>query len=103
MELASPHTALAPALSISGLPDKANACWGDPPLFRWLLHPIDRVLTIYRLGNGSYGRPDVQALTGSTEVSVIKGLSIHWPDPAAASGGDSIEEARIARRRSPRT
>ena len=46
----------------------------------WLLHPTDRVLTIYRLENGAYGRPDIQALNGSTDVRVIEGLSIHWPE-----------------------
>ena len=54
----------------------------------WLLHPTDRVLTIYRLEDGVYGRPDVQALTGSTDVSAIDGLSIHWPEPATPPEGD---------------
>lgn len=56
----------------------------------WLLHPTDRVLTIYRLVDGVYHRPDVRALTGSTEVSVIEGLSIQWP--AMVPEGDSIED-----------
>lgn len=48
----------------------------------WLLHPTDRVLTIYRLGaDGVYGKPDVQALEGQTAVGVIDGLEIHWPTP----------------------
>ncbi|SDW09796.1 Uma2 family endonuclease [Thiocapsa roseopersicina] len=47
----------------------------------WLLHPIDRVLTIYRLGaDGAYGKPDVQGLEGQTPVGVIDGLEICWPD-----------------------
>jgi Uma2 family endonuclease len=53
----------------------------------WLVHPTDRVLTIYRLLDGAYGKPDVQGLTGETPVRVIDGLSIQWgdePDTAAA-------------------
>jgi hypothetical protein len=55
--------------------------------FRWLVHPTDRVLIIYRLLDGAYGKPDVQGLTGETPVRVIEGLSIQWgdePDAAAA-------------------
>ncbi|CRI67448.1 conserved hypothetical protein [Thiocapsa sp. KS1] len=52
----------------------------------WLLHPVDRVLTIYRLGaDGVYGKPDVQGLEGQTPVGVIDGLEIHWPAPEADS------------------
>ncbi|MFB1490192.1 MULTISPECIES: Uma2 family endonuclease [unclassified Thiocapsa] len=48
----------------------------------WLLHPVDRVLTIYRLGaDGVYGKPDVQGLEGQTPVGVIDGLEIDWPAP----------------------
>ncbi|MCG6940862.1 MAG: Uma2 family endonuclease [Thiohalocapsa sp.] len=50
----------------------------------WLVHPTDRVLTIYRLVDGAYGKPDVQALTGETPVRVIDGLGIQWgEDPDA--------------------
>jgi Uma2 family endonuclease len=45
----------------------------------WLVHPTDRNLTIYRLGDDGYGKPDVQTLDGTTEVSVIDGLRIAWP------------------------
>jgi len=48
----------------------------------WLLHPIDRVLTIYRLGaDGLFARPEVVELSGSTPVAILPELSIHWPDP----------------------
>lgn len=57
----------------------------------WLLHPVDRVLTLYRLGaDGVYGKPDVQGLEGQTPVGVIDGLEIHWPasetDPTMSTG-----------------
>jgi Uma2 family endonuclease len=46
----------------------------------WLLHPVDRVLTIYRLGeDGTFGKPDIRALEEPTPVGVIAGMAIHWP------------------------
>lgn len=44
----------------------------------WLVHPTDRVLTIYRLRGGEYGKPDVQDLAGSTAVGVLPGVTIAW-------------------------
>jgi len=45
----------------------------------WLVHPVDRVLTAYRLGaDGRYGPSLVQELVGSTEVAAVPGLSIDW-------------------------
>ncbi|HEV2271907.1 MAG TPA: Uma2 family endonuclease [Steroidobacteraceae bacterium] len=44
----------------------------------WLIHPTDRILTIYRLEDGRYGRPVVLALQGSTAISAIPGVSIDW-------------------------
>lgn len=51
----------------------------------WILHPLDRVLTIYRLGaDGAYGRPDVVELTGTTPVTTLPGLAIQWPPAESA-------------------
>lgn len=44
----------------------------------WLVHPTDRILTVYRLQNGEYGKPDIFKLEGSTVVAVVPGLSIDW-------------------------
>lgn len=58
----------------------------------WLLHPTDRILTIYRLENGLYSRPDVQPLSGETAVAAIDGLRIAWDELVAAldeSSGDA--------------
>ena len=44
----------------------------------WLIHPIDRTLTIYRLKDGHYGRPTILELQGRTAISVIPGVSIDW-------------------------
>ncbi|WPL19825.1 hypothetical protein Thiowin_04972 [Thiorhodovibrio winogradskyi] len=50
----------------------------------WLIHPDDRLLTIYRLDHqGCYGAPDILELTGSTEVSVLPGVRVDWPAPDA--------------------
>ncbi len=44
----------------------------------WLVHPIDRMVTIYRLVNGEYGKPAVQELKGETAVGVLPGVVIAW-------------------------
>lgn len=44
----------------------------------WLVHPIDRVLTVYRLADGQYGKPEVFYLTGETPVGVLPGVVIAW-------------------------
>jgi Uma2 family endonuclease len=50
----------------------------------WLIHPADRLLTIYRLGGqGRYGAPEILELTGSTDVSILPGVRIDWPAPDA--------------------
>ena len=55
----------------------------------WLVHPTDRLLMVYRLIDGAYGKPDVQGLTGETAVGVLDGLSIQWaPEPAEATRPD---------------
>ncbi len=47
----------------------------------WLVHPLDRVLTIYRLDEkGEYGKPDTQELQGRTDVGVLPGVSIAWDE-----------------------
>jgi Uma2 family endonuclease len=54
----------------------------------WLVHPVDRVVTIYRLADGAYGRPDVQELCGLSDCRACPGVEIDWerivkglPDP----------------------
>ncbi|MDZ7810094.1 MAG: Uma2 family endonuclease [Arhodomonas sp.] len=44
----------------------------------WLVHPMDRVLTIYRLCDGEYGKPEITELTGETAVGAVPGVSIDW-------------------------
>ena len=44
----------------------------------WLVHPTDRIITIYRLENGEFGKPDVGELSGETPVGVLPGVGICW-------------------------
>lgn len=50
----------------------------------WLIHPVDRLLTLYRLGeDGRYGAPELLELIGCTEVAALPGVRIDWPAPEA--------------------
>lgn len=44
----------------------------------WLIHPIDRTLTIHRLEGGRYGRPITLELKGRTAINALPGVSIDW-------------------------
>ncbi len=44
----------------------------------WLVHPVDKVVTIYLLANGAYGKPAVQELLGTTAASVLPEVTIDW-------------------------
>jgi Uma2 family endonuclease len=44
----------------------------------WLVHPIDRVLSIYRLDLGRYGIPEIQELIGETRSAAVPAVVIDW-------------------------
>lgn len=44
----------------------------------WLVHPVDRMVTVYRLAGTEYGKPDVFPLAGETPVGVLSGCAIAW-------------------------
>lgn len=44
----------------------------------WLVHPVDRMLTRYRLADGRYGRPEIQELEGITAVATLPEIEIDW-------------------------
>jgi Uma2 family endonuclease len=48
----------------------------------WLVHPNDRIISIYRLGDGEYGKPDIHELKGRTPVGVLPGAVIEWDELA---------------------
>lgn len=44
----------------------------------WLIHPTDRIVTVYRLEKGHYGHPEILELKGRTAISAIPDVSIDW-------------------------
>jgi Uma2 family endonuclease len=44
----------------------------------WLIEPIDRTVTIYRLKAGHYGRATLRALKGKTKITAVPGVTIDW-------------------------
>jgi Uma2 family endonuclease len=44
----------------------------------WLIDPIDRKLTLYRLEAGSYGPPTILELKGRTQLTAVPGVTIDW-------------------------
>lgn len=50
----------------------------------WLLHVIDRIVTIYRLNDdGRYGRPEVVEAIGKTACTTLPGFQIDWDEAYA--------------------
>ena len=44
----------------------------------WLLHPVDRMVTVYRLDGGRYGFPDIHETAGTLAVGVLADVVIDW-------------------------
>jgi len=44
----------------------------------WLVHPIDRLLFLYRLGTDGYGKPDILPTVGPSTPTVIPDLVVDW-------------------------
>ncbi len=51
----------------------------------WLVHPTDRSVTVYRLHDRVFGRPDIHEMKGVLAVAEIIGLRVDW-DRMAANG-----------------
>ena len=49
----------------------------------WLVHPVDRVLTVYRLQGDEYGKPELYELRGETSVGILPEIVIRWDELAA--------------------
>lgn len=49
----------------------------------WLIHPTDRVVTVYRLEGAEFGKPDTQELKGATPIAALPGVAIEWDRLAA--------------------
>ena len=46
----------------------------------WLIDPIDRTLTLYRLEEGRYGRATRLELKGRTPLTAVPGVTIDWDE-----------------------
>lgn len=44
----------------------------------WLVHPTDRVVTIYRLEGTAYGRPAIHEMKGELAVTTLPAVRIDW-------------------------
>jgi len=51
----------------------------------WLVHPTDRVVTVYRIEGARYGRPAIHETTGELRVEALSGVSIRWESVFAGS------------------
>jgi Uma2 family endonuclease len=49
----------------------------------WLIHPTDRVLTVYRLADGEFGKAELYELQGETQVGILPDIIIHWDELTA--------------------
>ena len=50
----------------------------------WLINFKARTVAIYRLSDGRYGPPTLLKLQGTTQLTAVPGVTIHW-DPIVAS------------------
>jgi Uma2 family endonuclease len=44
----------------------------------WLVDPMDRTLSVYRLEAGRYGQPTVLELRGQTQLTALPGVIVDW-------------------------
>lgn len=44
----------------------------------WLVHPADRIVTVYKWANGAYGRPAISEFEGSLASEAVPAISIDW-------------------------
>lgn len=44
----------------------------------WVVHPIDRIVTIYVLENGNYGKPAMQELIDTSTSAILPTVTIDW-------------------------
>jgi len=49
----------------------------------WLVHPSDRVVSVYVLDGTTYGRAKIFELDGILEVKSVPGISINWSEFAS--------------------
>ncbi|MBL8473693.1 MAG: Uma2 family endonuclease [Rhodocyclaceae bacterium] len=52
----------------------------------WLVHPVDRMLTVYRLEHGRYGIPQYYELSGRLALGVLPEVEVDWEQLFVAIG-----------------
>jgi Uma2 family endonuclease len=50
----------------------------------WLIHSLDRTVTVYKLEEGRYGRATTLELKGQTPLTAVAGVTIDWEQVLAA-------------------
>jgi Uma2 family endonuclease len=88
IEVLSPATARHDHLTKRGLYERAGV------REYWLVHPVDRVITLYTLKDGLYGGPEIAEMAGERSPAIFPEIVIRWqtildklPDGSAASAG----------------
>jgi len=44
----------------------------------WLVHPVDRIVTVYTLKDGQYGGPEIAEMAGERSPAIFPEITIHW-------------------------
>ncbi|MBA3731165.1 MAG: Uma2 family endonuclease, partial [Gammaproteobacteria bacterium] len=44
----------------------------------WLVHPADRIVTVYSWANGGYSRPAISEFEGTLTSNAVPMISIDW-------------------------
>ena len=72
VEVISPHTAARDHILKRALYERHGV------REYWIVHPIDRLVTLYRLGEHGYDSPIICEARGLQTVLVLSGLTIDW-------------------------
>ena len=90
IEVLSPATARRDHLTKRALYERAGV------REYWLVHPADRVITLYTLKDGLYGDPEIGEMAGERSPAIFPKVLIHWqaildklPHDTAASGNQN--------------
>lgn len=66
----------------------------------WLVHPVDRIVTVYTLKDGQYGGPEIAEMAGERAPTIFPEIVIRWqlilaklPDGAAPGVETQVDSA----------
>jgi len=72
IEVLSPNTARHDHLTKRALYERAGV------REYWLVHPVDRVITVYTLKDGQYGGPEIADMAGERVPTIFPEIVIRW-------------------------